>query len=79
MPHLSIPISKKQHDAINAEAAEVRAHQQTLQIAANTILMGRDEDAPTTYGILGARCDDGVYVMVIEIPDPTAPAQGDSQ
>lgn len=63
-----IPVSKKQHDAIAGTVQQVKEAQQALQIAATAILLGQDEDYGPC-GIVGARCVDGVYMLVIDVPD----------
>lgn len=69
-----IPISKKQHDAINGLTDTIAAHQRQLQTVANTLLLGQDEEV--TGAIVGAQVRDGVHVLVINVPD--APAQADA-
>lgn len=65
-----IPISKKQHDSVNELAMIVRENQRQLQTVAATIVLGTDEDL-TQFGVLGARAEkDGVYVLVLDVPDP---------
>jgi hypothetical protein len=63
-----IPISRKQHDAINSLADAIKANQQQLTTVANVLLLGQDEDLGQV-GIVGARSQDGVYSLVIEVPD----------
>lgn len=63
-----IPVSKKQHDAINELADAIKANQAQLTTVANVILMGLDEEIPKA-GIVGARCENGVYSLVIDVPD----------
>lgn len=67
-----ITISKKQHDAVNELSAAIKANQERLSTVANVILLGQEEDIPQA-GIVGARCTDGVYSLVIDVPD-IAPA-----
>lgn len=74
MPRRSIPISKKQHDSINATVAAMKDAQNALALAGNVILMGLEEDIPRA-GIVGAECVDGVYHLVIELPDIAPPVQ----
>lgn len=77
-----IPVSKRQHDAVNEAVAAIRKQQEVLQIAANAIILGQDDEIPQ-YGIVGAECStDGVYSLVLEIPDiaPKAdPTPADAQ
>jgi hypothetical protein len=67
-----IPISKKQHDSFNNIAAGIRAAERDLTTAANTILQGVDEDIGQV-NVTGVRCDNGVYSLVLTLPD-IAPA-----
>jgi hypothetical protein len=63
-----IPISKKQHDAINSLSDAIKANQAQLTTVANVLLLGQDEELGQV-GVVGARCEDGVYSLVIEVPD----------
>lgn len=67
-----IPVSKRQHDVINDLRDGIKAMQDRLSTVANVILLGQEEEIPQA-GIVGARCTDGVYALVIEVPD-IAPA-----
>jgi hypothetical protein len=71
-----IPISKKQHDAINDASSAIRTMNDRLSLMASMIIAGCDDEIPTA-NVQGARVQkDGVYVLVLEIPD-IAPAQAD--
>lgn len=63
-----IPISKKQHDSFNYVANGITEANKTLTTMANTILQGSDEDFGQV-NVSGAVCRDGVYSLVIEVPD----------
>lgn len=67
-----IPCSRRQHDAINELTRVIKANQDQLATVANVILLGSDEEIPKA-GVVGARCVDGVYSLVIDVPD-IAPA-----
>lgn len=69
-----ISITKRQHDAINSLRDAITANQNQLSTVANVILLGQEEEIPKA-GIVGARCTDGVYSLVIEVPDIAPPAQ----
>lgn len=75
MPEKLIPISKKQHDQIvklkqaeDAAHATARLASSTLAVYAQSFVDGLVEDLPPST-ILGARCEDGVYSLVLEVPD----------
>lgn len=63
-----IPISRKQHDAISELSRVIKANQDQLSTVANVILLGQEEEIPRA-GIVGARHEDGVYSLVIDVPD----------
>lgn len=72
MPERLVPISRKQHDAFNNLAEATRANQAALQTLTNTLLMALDDDLGEV-AVHGVRHADGVYALVIEVPD-IAPA-----
>lgn len=63
-----ISISRKQHDSYNNLLAGIQAAQKQLEIIANTLLMTVEEDLGQV-GVIGAKCVDGAYSLVIEVPD----------
>ncbi len=69
-----IPISKKQHDVINQVTELIATNQKQLSTVASVILLGQDEDLGQV-GVVGARCEDGIYSLVIEVPDIAPPAE----
>lgn len=71
-----IPISKKQHDGVNDAVNAIRTLNDRLSLMASTIIAGVDEEIPTA-NVTGARCDNGVYSLVLLIPDIAPPAQAD--
>lgn len=68
-----ITISRKQHDSYNNIATGIAEANKTLQTMASTILQGVDEDLGQV-NVSGAVCRDGVYSLVIQIPDIAPPA-----
>jgi hypothetical protein len=72
MPERLIPISKKQHDLVNELTASIKAANDRLSLIASTLIAGSDEDIDRA-GVEGARCDNGVYSLVLTLPD-IAPA-----
>lgn len=74
MPEKLIPISRKQHDAINELSGSIKTLNDRLSIMASTIVAGLDEDVPNA-NVQGARCTDGVYSLVLVTPDIAPPAQ----
>lgn len=72
MPERLIPISKKQHDSFNAIHASIKQAQDTLTTVASTILQGIDDDLGQV-NVDGVRCVDGVYSLVVQVPE--SPAQ----
>lgn len=72
MPDKLIRISRKQHDSFNNLAAGIRSAQDQLQVMANTLLQGCDEELGEVP-VKGVHCADGIYSLVIEAP-PIAPA-----
>lgn len=71
MPERLIPISRKQHDTVNALVTARNDADKKLSIVASTIILGVDEDIPPSP-VIGARCADGVYSLVIDCPPPSA-------
>lgn len=67
-----VTISKKQHDAINELTGQIKALNDRLSVVASVLIAGSDEEIPRA-GVEGARCVDGVYSLVLTIPD-IAPA-----
>lgn len=73
-----IPIAKKQHDVINASIADIKKQQDALSLAANVLVMGSPEEITGQFGVVGAVCEDGIYALVIEVPD-IAPAADEAK
>lgn len=71
-----IPISKKQHDAVNECTNSIRTLNDRLSLMASTIIAGTEEEIATA-NVVGARCVDGVYSLVLVTPDIAPPAQAD--
>lgn len=71
MPERLIPISKKQHDAFNALTENAKAIQSRMEVMANTLLMSIEEDIGEVQ-VTGAECRDGVYSLVVNVPEPAA-------
>lgn len=70
-----IPVNKKQYEQIvtlrlaeDRTAAAAVAAARDLQVYAQPFVDGLDEALPPST-ILGARCVDGVYSLVLEVPD----------
>lgn len=74
MPEKLIPISKRQHDKFNALTQSVKAEQARLQMMAQTLVDSIDDELGEV-SVAGARCADGVYSLVITLPDPPAQAE----
>lgn len=87
MPEKLIPVSKKQHDAINFLSDAIKANQTQLSTVANVILMGEKDDYEQV-GVVGARHvpdlsrsgsgSTDAYYLVIEVPDIAPPAEVES-
>jgi hypothetical protein len=67
-----IPISRKQHDAINELRAQIRQAETELIAVGKAIVLGQAEDIPVA-SVQNARCVDGVYSLVLIVPDPPKP------
>lgn len=78
MPRKLIPIARKQHDVINASVAEIKRQQDALSLAANVLVLGSSEEITGQFGVVGAVCEDGVYSLVIELPDIAPAAEAKS-
>lgn len=73
MTEKRFPITRKQHDAINEIQSTVRSLNERLSIVAQTIIAGTDDVLTGQIGITGASCVDGVYTLVLTVPDPSPP------
>lgn len=69
-----IPISRKQRDAFNAQLDAIKAAQARLQVIAQTLVDSVEEELPNAEAT-GVRCVDGVYSLVLNLPDPPAQAE----
>ena len=83
MSERAITITKKQHDQINLlrenEAETLAAAQEAvaktsreLSLYVQPFIDGQEDEIPPSK-IVGARCTDGVYTLVLDVPD-TGPA-----
>lgn len=72
MAEKQVVITKKQHDAIQ-ELVVIQTQASTrLGAIADSIIMGQDEDFPPSR-VRGAQCKDGVYTLVLDVPDISPP------
>lgn len=64
-----IPISKRQHDIVNNLAAAIRENTEQLKTVASVLVLSLEEEIPK-FGVIGAaRSVDGVYSLVLDVPD----------
>lgn len=68
MSDLRIPIARKQHDLLARLIGEQASANRALELACNTIMAGL-ADEPAQAQLVGVDATDGVYALVLAVPD----------
>lgn len=75
MSELRLPIARKQHDLVAQLITAKLQAERALELACNTIMAGHD-DEPAQASLVGVDVKDGVYALVLTVPDaPAKPAK----
>lgn len=74
MPEIRVPIARKQHAQMKAMLDQIAAIQSRLSTAADTLVGVLEEDLPPAR-IVGVDDTDGIYVLVLDVPEPPQAAE----